>query len=108
MLKLIRSAAVALMLMPAAATAQDFDAGLDAYVAQDYATALREWKPLAEQGHAGAQTGLGFMYEEGGQGVPQDHAEAARWYRMAGEQGNAMAQLNLGTMYGSGRGVAQV
>jgi TPR repeat protein len=28
----------------------------------DYATALREWKPLAEQGDASAQTLLGAMY----------------------------------------------
>jgi TPR repeat protein len=37
----------------------------------DYATALREWTPLAEQGHAKAQTILGAMYKEG-KGVPKD------------------------------------
>ena len=106
MLKLIMSAAVALMLMPAAATAQDFDAGLQAYHAQDYATALREWTPLAEEGHAAAQFNLGLMYEIG-HGVPQDHAEAVRWIRMAAEQGIAVAQYNLGLSYANGRGVPQ-
>jgi len=27
----------------------------------DYATALREWKPLAKQGHADAQTSVGWI-----------------------------------------------
>jgi uncharacterized protein len=30
----------------------DFQKGLTAYNSGDYATALREWKPLAEQGDA--------------------------------------------------------
>jgi hypothetical protein len=32
----------------------DFQKGLTAYDSGDYATALREWTPLAEQGDAGA------------------------------------------------------
>ena len=41
----------------------------------DFATALREWTPLAEQGHATAQYNLGFMYDSG-EGVPQAAADA--------------------------------
>ena len=33
----------------------DFQKGLTAYDNGDYATALREWKPLAEQGNADGQ-----------------------------------------------------
>jgi len=33
----------------------DFKAGENAYHRSDYATALREWQPLAKQGHAAAQ-----------------------------------------------------
>ncbi len=33
----------------------DFQAGMDAYNRKDYATALLEWRPLAEQGEAHAQ-----------------------------------------------------
>ncbi len=40
----------------------DFDKGVDAYKSGDFATALREWRPLAEQGHADAQYSLGLMY----------------------------------------------
>jgi TPR repeat protein len=43
-------------------SAADFDKGAAAFDAGDYATALREWKPLAEQGNADAQTRLGNMY----------------------------------------------
>ncbi len=57
-----------------------------AYQRGDYATALREWRPLAEQGNTEAQYGLGVMYDKG-RGVPRDHAEALQWYRKAAEQG---------------------
>ena len=83
------------------------DEGEGAYNRGDYATALREWRPLAEQGNAAAQYNLGFMYDKG-LGVTQDYAEAARWYRKAAEQGHAGAQYNLGLMYGKGQGVPQV
>ena len=68
-----------------------------AYDRGDYATALKEFRPLAEQGNADAQFNLGFMYENG-LGVPQDYAEAVKWYRNAAEQGYAQGQANLGLM----------
>jgi hypothetical protein len=58
----------------------------------------------AEQGNAGAQNNLGYMYEKG-DGVPQDYAEAVKWYKKSAEQGNAYAQNNIGHMYEKGRGV---
>jgi TPR repeat protein len=80
--------------------------GLEAYEQGDYATALKELRPLAEQGHAGAQFYLGVMYENG-RGVPQDYKEAAKWFHKAAEQGDADAQNNLGVMYAEGQGVPQ-
>ena len=80
---------------------QDFDAGVAAVERGDYAAALEEWRPLAEQGLADAQYNLGVMYDEG-EGVAQDDAEAVRWYRLAAEQGDAGAQNNLGVMYDEG------
>ncbi len=85
----------------------DFLDGYLAYIRGDYAAALREWRPLAEQGHAGAQYRLGLMYYNKGQGVPQDDAEAVRWYRKAAEQGLAIAQFILGDKYSEGRGVSK-
>ena len=84
----------------------DYQKGLDAYQRGDYATALREWKPLAEQGNASAQYNLGLMYEKG-LGTPQIYNTAVNWYRIAAEQGNALAQFNLGVMYEKGLGVPQ-
>ncbi len=69
----------------------DFQKGVDAYNSGDYATALREWKPLAEQGNAGAQFNLGLMYGDG-QGVPQNYKTAIKWFRLAAKQGHPRAQ----------------
>ena len=77
-----------------------------AYNSGDYATALREWRPLAEQGNADAQCKLGFRYLKG-EDVVQDYKEALKWYRLAAEQGDADAQFSLGLMYGTGNGVIQ-
>ncbi len=83
-----------------------FAEGFLAYVRGDYATAIRELRPLAEQGNAKAQFVLGHMYRYG-LGVTQDYAEAVKWYRKAAEQGDGHAQFNLGVMYNEGRGVTQ-
>ncbi|OLV23195.1 hypothetical protein BOO17_04845 [Haemophilus influenzae] len=85
---------------------QQFQQGLTAYEQSNYQTAFKLWLPLAEQGDAQAQGGLGMMYERG-LGVKQDDFKAVNWYRKAAEQGDADAQLNLGAMYAIGRGVKQ-
>ena len=84
----------------------DFQAGMDASNRGDYATALREWRPLAELGIAPAQFNLGLLYANG-QGVPQDYVQARQWYEKAAIQGDALAQLNLGDIYGNGKGVPE-
>jgi len=43
----------------------DYDDALAAYDRGDYATALQEFRPLAEQGHADAQSQLQILYEMG-------------------------------------------
>jgi TPR repeat protein len=77
-----------------------------AYRRADYATAMRLFRPFADQGNAVAQTDVGGMYEAG-QGVPRDYAEAAKWYRKAADQGYDVAQTNLAGMYQNGKGVPQ-
>ena len=67
---------------------------------------MRWYRLAADQGHAGAQYNLGWMYDKG-YGVPEDDAEAVRWYRLAADQGLAGAQHNLGLMYANGEGVLQ-
>ncbi len=102
-MKRVTAFAVLLVVLAAPAWA-GWDEGVAAYDRGDYATALREWRPIAEQGNASAQYNLGVMYYNG-VGVPQDDAEAAKWFRKAADQGNASAQFNLGVMYGHGYGV---
>ena len=123
----LRALVVLLPLLATPAHAQDFDKGFRAYQLGDFATALREWRPLAAvaehnlanlyengqgvpqdfveaasgQGYAAAQTNLGSLYWYG-RGVPQDYSEAGRWYRKAVELGDAQAQFNLGIMYETG------
>ena len=88
------------------ATAGPLEDAIAAYQAGDYATALKLWTPLAEQGDAFAQGLLGLMYFNG-EGVPQDYVEAVRWLRLSAEQGLAAAQFELGAMYEFGWGVPQ-
>ncbi len=84
----------------------DYYEGIAAYKRGDYATALLELRPLAKQGNARAQVGLGAMYYYG-KGVPRDYTEAAKWFRMAANWGHAGAQSSLGRMYEKGQGVPQ-
>jgi TPR repeat protein len=83
---------------------QDFAAGLKAYENHDYATALKEWRPLAEKGSAAAEFNLGLLFYDG-RGVAQDFNEAAQWFERSADRGYAKAQYNLGEMYAVGKGV---
>jgi uncharacterized protein len=76
--------------------AGDFDKGLKAYQSGDFATAMKEWTPLAEQGDASAQFNLGVMYSKG-KGVTQDDAEAFAWMERSAKQkyGPALSELGL-------------
>ena len=82
----------------------DYKKGMDAYIKGDYATALNEWWPLAEEGDASAQYNLGYMFDKG-KGIPQDYKTAVKWYTFSAEQGNARAQYSLGERYAFGDGV---
>ncbi len=92
--------------LPAPVLAADFQAGSEAYIRGDYATALKEWKPLAEQGQIAAQIALGFMYGFG-RGITQDYGLAAKWYEAAAVQGHVHAQLSIASMYQDGWGITQ-
>ena len=97
---------VLLILLSGIPAFADNDKGWEALESGDYATALKEWKPLAEQGDAEAQNNLGSLYQNG-LGVTQDYKVAVQWYKLAANQGNTIAQYNLGTNYDQGTGVAQ-
>jgi len=88
------------MTLAGTALADQLDDAKAAYGRGDYASALRLFRPLIDQGNAAAQFGLGAMYEFGN-GVLQDYAEAVKWYRRAADQDDANGQLGVGLRTGA-------
>jgi TPR repeat protein len=87
-----------LLLWAGWSAAADLASGKHAYEAKDFATAFKEFTPLAEQGNADAQFFLGKMYFAG-QGVLKDIDRALKWLTASATQGNADAQLFLGSYH---------
>jgi TPR repeat protein len=100
--RLLSALLVGLALVVTGASAGPVQDGEAAYQKGDYETALKLWRPLAENGDAEAQRSLGWMYGTG-HGVPRDQEQATVWYRKAAEQGDARAQNRLGMTYIYGR-----
>ncbi|HEY1607286.1 MAG TPA: SPOR domain-containing protein [Allosphingosinicella sp.] len=86
------AAALGLAAGPARA---DVKAGVDAWQRGDFAAAVGEWRPLADQGDADAQYNMGQAYKLG-RGVTQDIDIAQSWYEKAAQQGHPQAAANLG------------
>jgi len=63
-------------------------------------------RDAAEQGHALAQHGLGFMYMEG-ECAAKNAELAVEWFTKAADQGLAGSLTTLGMMYEEGNGVEQ-
>ncbi len=101
-----RVASLVLMLFFALAHAGDWEDGYAAYERQDYKTAVKLWRKVAETGDSSGQSILGAMYAQG-QGVPQDYVEAIKWYRLAAAQGEVKAQFKLGFMYANAQGTGR-
>lgn len=87
------------------APAQDYQAGFEAFQAGDYGRARDIWQPLADDGDARAQYGLGVLYERAGGDMAPDLDRAAHWYARAAGQGHPSARNNLALMFAQGRGV---
>lgn len=86
-----------------AAWSGEIVAGLAAYQNGDYARALAEFQPLADEGDITAQYYMGELYLQG-QGVPQDFEKAVKWFSQAAEYGHGHAQANLGALLTLGLG----
>ncbi|CAH9017921.1 tetratricopeptide repeat protein [Candidatus Nitrosacidococcus sp. I8] len=82
------------------------DLGRKAYKSQDYNTALKELKPLAEKGNKNAQYYMGLMYANG-HGLPLDTKKAEQWFDKFVQQIGMDGKFNLGVMYYQGSGVPQ-
>ena len=108
---MIRALLLLLVATPVAATAPEWAmpalaSGLAAHRAQDYPRALSQFRRLAGQGSAIAETMLGAMHARG-QGVPKDPATAATWWLRAANRGYPPAQLALAEAFADGRGVGR-
>lgn len=101
-----RTPVLILLFAAASSLGADYDRGFEAYSVGDYATALSEWRPLAEQGDPNGQFGLGLLYANGW-GVDLDDDEALKWYTLASDQGHAEAAYNIAVMNANGWGVPQ-
>jgi TPR repeat protein len=86
------------------ARSDEFEAGLSAFNAGDYAVAFAHWWPLAQHGDAKAQASLGFLYYSG-KGVHRDDQKSLLWFSRAADAGQPTAQFFLGLQYFYGRGV---
>ncbi len=65
-------------------------------------TSVKFAKRAALQGHAKAQSLLGFMYIYGNEDVVKDYEEAERWLVRAATQGGVHIQKTLGVLYNQG------
>ena len=71
----------------------NFQKGLAAYQSGDYATDLREFTPLTEQGYVPAQYNLGQMYRRG-RVATAHHAEPGGSWRTPSELGKGAGVLH--------------
>lgn len=86
--------------------ADDWDDGVAALNAGDFATALALLTPLAEGGHVQAQDKLSHIYWYG-DGVAVDYERALYWTQQALKQNSAVAQFNMSSHYAEGRAVTE-
>ena len=80
------------------------DEGRAAYKSENWLEALKQLRPLAEEGNDEALVLLGNMYNDG-KGVEQNHQMALEHYKLALPAGNDNAMLAIATMYAQGLGV---
>lgn len=81
----------------------DFNQGVAAAEAGNYAEAYCIWKPLADLGHTEAQYRLGWLYAKG-LGLAVNEASAVYWWKLAANLGHADALFRLGWAYEHGEG----
>lgn len=86
----VLSASAAIAAMLAAPALADTRAGVVAWNAGDYPSAVREWQASASEGDSDAQFNLGQAYRYG-RGVPQDLVRAEAYYAEAAASGHDKA-----------------
>jgi uncharacterized protein len=93
--------AVACSVMTFTVHARDYNDGFLAAEDGDFKSAVNQWRPLAEEGHAIAQFNLALLYHSG-LGVDLNEATAVNWYKKSAENGYYKAQEYLAVGYREG------
>ena len=75
-----------------------YQAGMDAYAAEDFAKAMEYFRLAADAGSVDGLRFIGNLYANG-EGVEPDPGKARECYDRAAAQGDAKAVYNIGVMY---------
>ena len=101
LVKIVLSAAMLFSVFAFTVQAKDYNDGFLAAEGGDFNSAIQQWGPLAEQGHAIAQFNLALLYHSG-LGVDLDEAKAVSWYKKSASNGYYKAQEYLAVGYREG------
>ena len=101
MKRLMAGAAAMLMSVSLSAGASNYNDGFIAAESGNYQSALQQWGPLAEKGHAVAQFNLGLLYHSGS-GISLDEKKAIEWYEKSANNGYYKAQEYMAVGYREG------
>ena len=101
LVKIVLSAAMLFSVFTLNVQAKDYNDGFLAAEGGDFNSAIQQWGPLAEQGHAIAQFNLALLYHSG-LGVDLDEAKAVSWYKKSASNGYYKAQEYLAVGYREG------
>ncbi len=83
-----------------------YQAGENAFLAEDYGKALEYFQLAADLGNAKGLRYIGSMYAYG-TGVDRDYGKALEYYQRAADQGEASGLFSIGLLYYFGNGVEQ-
>ena len=101
LVKIVLNAAMLFSVFTFNVQAKDYNDGFLAAEGGDFNSAIQQWGPLAEQGHAIAQFNLALLYHSG-LGVDLDEAKAVSWYKKSASNGYYKAQEYLAVGYREG------
>ena len=87
-------------------SASDYNLGVDAYRARDYAAARLHWQKAVEQENVDAHNNLGYLLFNG-LGGDKDRVRAVSLWQTASVKGQRESQWHLGYAYEKGEGVAR-
>jgi TPR repeat protein len=95
-----------LLFLPAPFSAQTFNDAYSDFKAQNYGSAFKKLKVLAEKNDDRAQSLLGYMYLNG-TGTTKNGREAVKWYKKSAAANNIFAHSEIGRLYHAGDFVPQ-